>query len=808
MLGVAVGVATNQILNGGHWAWWWLALDLALAGVAAAVAHGIAALGAGEGRVVPVAWPTLIHPDGRPRTMGEVSPRDLGAHPNRYGAEGEAPYLARDVDRGLERALTVRDGGIVLVAGARLAGTTSSLARAARLRLPGHRVLGFVDDPRVPLAEMIERARPWAVRPSGAVLWLDGLRRDRLTELAAWPPDRLPDRLWVLGTVRAGEGAGPEEHPGSAVAVLRRRAVWVEVEALSPGERADLAAREAYADLRPLLSDDEQPVLLGRLMVSWDQVRAALTTTGQDAAARIALLHAVTDWYRAGIPRPLTKSVLEHVYAAYRRESAGHRAGITPVAVRAYSRALRWATRLRPDRPELIVAQAVSNGPRYVPHPLLSALADDPGDPAHWPVHDAMWRYADRFLDGEDRCRVGHTALERGAFPAARRLLDHSDAVPDALDLFLIARRVLEDGDLVEARRWFGRALEGDDPEVGARAMAGMGIVENREGREDLARSWWERAVETGRVEGASRAMANLGTLERAQGRPDRARRWWERAVALDRPEATPRAMYGLGALAYDEDRAEEARSWWERVVATGHADAAPLSLYNLGLCEEKAGHEEEARSWWERAAGTDHPSARPMAMHKLGVLAYTQGRKDLARSWWEQAARTGHAGIAPAAMHNLGGLAFVEGRTEEARTWFRRALKTGNPDICPKVMHDLGVLEYQQGRTEQARSLWERVLGTGHEAVWEAMLALGIYEDERGRVAEARGWLERASEAEDADVRRTAAARLRHLGRWSGERARADWFGRFGWQAYADPELLRTDSDAPSEGADGPATA
>ncbi|MXQ65073.1 tetratricopeptide repeat protein [Actinomadura rayongensis] len=39
MLVVAVGVAVNQILNDGRWAWWWLVIALALAGTAAVVTH-------------------------------------------------------------------------------------------------------------------------------------------------------------------------------------------------------------------------------------------------------------------------------------------------------------------------------------------------------------------------------------------------------------------------------------------------------------------------------------------------------------------------------------------------------------------------------------------------------------------------------------------------------------------------------------------------------------------------------------------------------------------------------------------------
>jgi hypothetical protein len=38
---------------------------------------------------------------------------------------------------------------------------------------------------------------------------------------------------------------------------------------------------------------------------------------------RVALLHAVTDWYRAQLPRLLSHDILSYLYQAYRRELAG-----------------------------------------------------------------------------------------------------------------------------------------------------------------------------------------------------------------------------------------------------------------------------------------------------------------------------------------------------------------------------------------------------------------------------------------------------------------------------------------------------
>jgi hypothetical protein len=65
--------------------------------------------------------------------------------------------------------------------------------------------------------------------------------------------------------------------------------------------------------------EQEVDVFIGRLMVSWSAIRHALTP-GRDehSTDRIALLHAVTDWERARMPRPLTDDVLAPLFIAYR----------------------------------------------------------------------------------------------------------------------------------------------------------------------------------------------------------------------------------------------------------------------------------------------------------------------------------------------------------------------------------------------------------------------------------------------------------------------------------------------------------
>ncbi|MGI5171434.1 hypothetical protein ACQEU3_44505 [Spirillospora sp. CA-253888] len=122
----------------------------------------------------PVLRYGLARADGSPKTFAELAPGELGVEANRYGAAGEAVYLNRDADTALDEAFAHATKRIVVVRGPRLAGTTSALAQAAQLHLPGHHVVGLVNDPRLPLTALVQCAIGWSRHGQGALLWLDG----------------------------------------------------------------------------------------------------------------------------------------------------------------------------------------------------------------------------------------------------------------------------------------------------------------------------------------------------------------------------------------------------------------------------------------------------------------------------------------------------------------------------------------------------------------------------------------------------------------------------------------------------------
>jgi TPR repeat protein len=175
------------------------------------------------------------------------------------------------------------------------------------------------------------------------------------------------------------------------------------------------------------------------------------------------------------------------------------------------------------------------------------------------------------------------------------------------------------------------------------------------------------------------------------------------------------------------------------------------------------------------RLLGHDDTRIDPAAMRQVAYWLHRTGNATAARDWYTRIIATGHTDHAPHAMFNFGVLEYERGDLEQARHWYGEAIATGHADAAPPAMFNLGNLEHQHGDLAQARRRWEQAIATGHP--------------------------EAAARARRA---------IRDLERREGERRRAEHFRRYGWQAYADPQLMkpgsiRSDSDQPAGDEDEP---
>jgi hypothetical protein len=382
LLMVILGVTTNQVLNNRAWSWAWFAAALACAVMTVLVGRRMVALDQPK----PVL--RLVDENGRPPLVGQVTPRQLGVHPSRFGVDGDSPYVKRDKDEILARALREGPHRLVVVKGPRLAGTTSTLAQAAQTYLPYHHVLVFTNDPRFSLAHMVTEGRQWAAEDQGAVLWLDDLTGGQLEQLDQALLDSLPTGLWILSTVNEKHLKGFRA-PEHVTQLLEERSTQIAIGAISAEERNGIRCEKVYADLQAVLDTDEW--LMGRLMVALDQVQNVLVPeSNEESVDRIGLLRVVIDWYRLAMPTPLTRPVLKDLYGLYQRNAPGS-SGDAPVSVARFKRALRWATaRTSRERPQLVDRMETGRTAWYTPNPLLTLAADATGQPGSRPVGEAI----------------------------------------------------------------------------------------------------------------------------------------------------------------------------------------------------------------------------------------------------------------------------------------------------------------------------------------------------------------------------------------------------------------------------------
>jgi TPR repeat protein len=797
LLMVAMAITGNQAYtdHGLRWAW-------------AAAAVVVAGLSIWFGRLV-TSRPRVLWAGSdthhRPPLLGQATLVALGVHSSRFDAAGPSPYLARDCDPDVVAALRGSQR-LIVVHGARLAGASRSLAQAAIQHLAAHWLLVPPADPDLTLTDVVAAAAEWARRSPGAVLWLDALGTAKVAQLDTALLSTVPAGLRVCVTSETATITGIQV-PASISAALRQYGQLVQVGPLSDAERTAMKEAPVYAWLHSVL-DEPTPLLLGRLMVSLDQIMAALREIADDAPARLALVRVVTDWARIGMPGRLDRITLRRLYEPCWRELTDT-SSATAVSKTGFVRTLRWATRNAWLRPQLV--DEVIGG-HLRPHSLLTVLAAS--ETEGWNVSETLWAYADRALQGTDRETVALYAYSRGDHVHAIKLLSDADPAniaPDDMDtlattFFGIAHWLDRSGDHSNARRWWKKVIATGHADWAAKAMVNLGSLERVQGEIDKARRWFIEAQTADHVDATPGAMVNLGSLEMSQGHVDQARHWYIQAVATDHPDAAPKAMFGLGLL--EKNDVAKARDWYARAAITGHSDAGPQAMNNLGVLEEhediclslswytqaaatdhpdaapramknlgrladEQGDVEQARHWYTHAAGPNHPDVNAEAMSRLGALEARQRNFNEARRWWIEVVETGHVNYAPPAMCQLGVLEYdvggwASGRRDpsEARRWWIRAAASGHPDAAPQAMNNLGSLEYMELAIPQARHWFTKAIATGHpDTAPMAMNNLAVLlEESRGDLAQTRYWLVQAAQTGHTTQAPVAMEKLGHI--------------------------------------------
>jgi hypothetical protein len=140
----------------------------------------------------------------RPRQLGNVELGELGVHWSQVTADGYGPYVKRDAEPELDKAIS---GGqtLVAVSGAVLAGRTRTLAEAAHQHLADSWLAWFDVLPDTQLADLVAEARQQA-RGGPLVLWLDNADLALLSQFSAQLLDELPLGFRILMTLDQNPG--------------------------------------------------------------------------------------------------------------------------------------------------------------------------------------------------------------------------------------------------------------------------------------------------------------------------------------------------------------------------------------------------------------------------------------------------------------------------------------------------------------------------------------------------------------------------------------------------------------------------
>lgn len=415
LLGIALSLLASGVLA------WRLGAEWALVGLT-----GVLLLS-------PIAW-ELVRDAHRVRVVSRSWPtldpyRDLGVAYTAEPVRGEPPYVSRDADAELRRAL--ESSRFVLVVGPSSSGKSRSLYEIARRTLSDLPVLTLergratTSDPATNFVQPVLQA---VGVKTAAVLWIGDLDLvlgdDALAEMSLLALADARPLLRVIATARRE----PEETPARSRAI--ETGLWWRVEIPAPWSAAEHDRASRLFPTRPF----DLQVGLPAQLVGAGFIRMALSSrTLEGHCARLAAI-AAADWLRAGSPTPIQASDIEALWDAYAEEG---QAEDIPRLV-----AMGLAVATRPLAPRVALLMSVDG--KYVPNAYV--IASREGSKSGAAVGDRVWTRAIESLQADELYPVGAAAWRAGQPAVARRALSKAaySRVPAMAVRALLLRATIE----------------------------------------------------------------------------------------------------------------------------------------------------------------------------------------------------------------------------------------------------------------------------------------------------------------------------------------------------------------------------
>jgi tetratricopeptide (TPR) repeat protein len=163
---------------------------------------------------------------------------------------------------------------------------------------------------------------------------------------------------------------------------------------------------------------------------------------------------------------------------------------------------------------------------------------------------------------------------------------------------------LFEHGDRAEAKQYFLRTIDSEDPDTRPRGWNGLGVVLIAEDDIEGAKSAFEAAIETGHPDVAPKAARNLGIVLLRAGRLDEAETVLSRAIQSGHPEEAPRAETYLARVFALRDRTDQAKAAYEHAFNSAIDEVtrrlAAEGLAELGFETPADGARDSAREGFE----------------------------------------------------------------------------------------------------------------------------------------------------------------------------------------------------------------
>jgi len=294
----------------------------------------------------------------------------------------------------------------------------------------------------------------------------------------------------------------------------------------------------------------------------------------------------------------------------------------------------------------------------YLPHALAVLRY---GDESEWAAAALLENFG-RYVYRKGQYRAAEDNLKRS-------LELHKKLGGDTLESMILLGRVSNrQGEYIKAQKWFQRALDdceknlGKDHPFTLNTVQNMAMIFEEQGMYGKAQEWYKRALNGyektlgNNHRSTLKTIHNMASILSAQGEYGKALEWYQRALdgfeknlGKDHP-FTHNIIQNMASILSTQGEYGKALEWYQRALDgfeknLGKDHPSTLdTVHNMADTFDHLGEYGKALEWYQRALdgrkkalGENHPST----LHTVNSMAkvfYRQGKYNKALEWYQRA--------------------------------------------------------------------------------------------------------------------------------------------------------------------------